>query len=86
MDVGTLNNESDKGGCQWGLEADCGQNHIIIAMDPVTPIKKQIAYRCEVVRFKLSLSVGSLANFKTWLPFEFRLPGQIGACVILKSR
>jgi len=43
-------------------------------MDPVVPIKKQIAYKCEVVRFELSLSMGSLANFKMWLPFEFRLP------------
>ena len=42
-------------------------------MDPVIPIKKHIAYKCEVVRFELSLSMGSLANFKTWLPFEFRL-------------
>lgn len=40
----------------------------------MTPIKKQIAYRCEVVRFELFLSVGSLVNYKTWLPFEFRLP------------
>ena len=68
------------------MEADCGQNHIIIAMDPVVPIKKQIAYKCEVVRFRLSLSVGSLANFKTWLPFEFRQPRQIGACIELETR
>ena len=74
MDVGTLNNESDKGGCQWGLEADCDQNEIIIAMEPVVPIKKQIAYECEAVRFELSLSMGSQIYFRIWRPFAFQLP------------
>jgi len=56
------------------MEADCGQNHIIIAMDPVVPIKKQIAYNCELARFRLSLSMSSQIYFRIWRSFEFSLP------------
>jgi len=56
------------------MEADCGQNHIIITMDPVVPIKKQIAVRCEVARFRLSLSMSSQIYFRIWRPFAFQQP------------
>ena len=55
------------------MEADCGQNKITIAMDPVVLIKKQIAHKCEVVRFELVLTMGSQI-YRTWRPFEFQLP------------